>query len=190
MPWYSIIPLATEGAYGGTGTCAASGMISALSATGAATCISSTTQLTNLNLGRIATSGVGAYMQITGGNLTVSSTLPSSSVSFNFPISTTTAPYSYAAQYNETVKNIGWIDCTEAAANATDTISVGYATTSVKAVVGTIGAFILSNFTCGSVQDQTTTFTNSSIPIGSWIITEVSSTVGSPTNFLLDIYLH
>jgi hypothetical protein len=160
-------------------SCAAGTAFTGLSATGTPTCTSYAPSSTIY--------GAGTYLAVSGSNLTVSSTLASSSVSFNFQLSTTTVPYNSLAIYNTTQKQLAWADCTEATNNATTTVTVGYATSSAKAVAGTIGQNLITNFACGFTQNTTTTFTTSTLPAGSWIITNVSSTAGSPTNFLLDL---
>ena len=132
--------------------------------------------------------GAGYGLGVSGSNLAVSSTFASSSVSFNFYTPTTTAGYSFATVYTANQKNIVYADCGEQA-SATTTVELGYATTTAKAIAGTIGQIILNtaNFACGVSGVSTSTFTTSTLPAASWLIAVVSSTVGTPVHTTVDI---
>jgi len=129
---------------------------------------------------------MGAYLATSGSNLTVSSTLASSSVTFLFGNATTTAP---AFQDIETpnAKTITSIDCSEYAA-ATSTMELFYATSSANNTVAK-GNIILSSINCTNTPTSTTSFTTSSLPSGDWLFAIVSSTVGTPTLTTLDVIM-
>ena len=137
--------------------------------------------------GNVQATTIGSGLLLSGGTLSVSSTLASTSVTFGFSLSTTTAPYNFQAQYTNTGKILNWADCTQATNNATTTITIGYATSSAAAVAGNIGQTMISSLTCGFAQNSTTSFTTSTLPMNTWLITKVTATAGSPTNFIADI---
>ena len=145
--------------------------------------------LLGTDAGKNATSvAIGSYLGLSGGTLTVSSTLASSSLSFNFYTATTTTGYSFAVAYTANQHTIASVDCGESAA-ATTTIELGYATTSAKADTGAIGQIILNNanFVCGNAGASTSSFTTSTVPAGTWLIAVVSSTAGSPIHTTFNI---
>jgi hypothetical protein len=137
--------------------------------------------------GSVQATTIGSGLLLSGGTLSVSSTLASTSATFGFSLSTTTAPYNFQAQYTNTGKIFTWADCTQATNNATTTITIGYATSSAAAVAGNIGQTMISSLACGFAQNSTTSFTTSTLPINTWLITKVTATAGSPTNFIADI---
>jgi hypothetical protein len=128
--------------------------------------------------------GPGAYMGTSGSNLTVSSTLASSSVTILFGNATTTAPAFQDIETN-TAKTIAKVDCWEYSA-ATTTLELYYETSSATSSLAS-GSIILSSLACGSAGTSTTSFTTSSLPINSFLFAIVSSTAGTPTLTTLDI---
>jgi hypothetical protein len=104
-----------EGAYAGAAACANAGMVSTISAVGATTCISSSTQYTNLGLGTMSLQAVPAAGVVTSNGTTISSqtnTLPT--------VATTTkgvydsAPSStddIVIFYTETAFTLKQVDC-------------------------------------------------------------------------------
>lgn len=118
----------------------------------------------------------GPYLGVSGSDLTVSSTLASSSVSFDIYNATTTAPYNFSKVFTSNAKKITSVACSEYAA-ATTTIELFY-TTSVTATTGTT---VLSSITCGQAGASATSFTNATVPAGDYLMADVTATAGTPT---------
>lgn len=118
----------------------------------------------------------GPYLGVSGSDLTVSSTLASSSVSFDIYNATTTAPYNFSKVFTANAKKITSVACSEYAA-ATTTIELFY-TTSVTATTGTT---VLSSITCGQAGASATSFTNATVPAGDYLMADVTATAGTPT---------
>jgi hypothetical protein len=121
--------------------------------------------------------GAGAYLGTSGANLTVSSTLASSSVTFNIYNATTTAPYNLAKIYTSNQKLITYVSCFEYA-SATTTIELFYTTTISATAPGTV---VLSSIACGNAGISTTSFSTATIPAGDYLFADVTSTAGTPT---------
>lgn len=120
--------------------------------------------------------GAGAYLGLSGNNLTVSSTLASSTLNLNIYNATTTAPnYSQANwDFQRTFTSFG---CHDAVGTTTLLIynTTGATSTTKNADV------VAGAFPCGVNGNTTTTFTSSTLLANYSLIVQVTSTAGTPT---------
>ena len=131
----------------------------------------------------IPTGFAGPYMGFTGGAITASSTLASSTVSFIFDNASTTKPYSFQDILTNTAKTIAYVDCYEYAA-ATSTMELYYNTTNASTGIQQV---ILPSIACGLTGATSTSFTTTTLPINAYLFAIVSSTVGTPQQTTLNV---
>ncbi len=118
--------------------------------------------------------GAGAYLGTSGSNLTVSSTLASSTWNFVIDNATTTNNTTNIMEWTTPQSvNINSIACHDTVATTTIYFFIPTSDTAT-----TNSSTILSSFTCG-IGGQTTS-TNLTYPAGQAFIVEVTSTVGTP----------
>jgi hypothetical protein len=200
-------------AYAGASACSAGNAVTTISATGSTTCssfltaaITSVNGMTNANAAIVAGNGLGmatsssgsnstttlsikgpgAYLGLDGSSqLTVSSTLPSSTVMFPFYDATTTEPYRRMKIRIPFAATIASLYCDEYAA-ATSTMSL-YRVDSNGTT--TIAATVYEGLACGKAGTSTATFTSSTIPLGTFLMAVVSSTAGTPSLTTLNVEL-
>lgn len=126
----------------------------------------------------------GAYLGVSGSQLTVSSTLASSSATFNFYNATTTAPYNLASIYTATKKILTSVDCLDYVGTTTFEL---YYETSVATTSYQSGTVVLGSIACGTGGNTVTSFTTSTLPAGSYLFADVTSTIGTPTFTKVDV---
>ena len=203
----SALRLATasgaDSAYGGASACAASNFVTTISAAGATTCSSAITSLANVSSTNITVSGylqiaspnsikdangnsyststpaslAGKYLGVLGSQLTVSSTLASTTAAATNWDATTTAQYRYfllmAPNYPFTLSSFS---CENVFATTT------YEIIRTTDAVATSGVEIIPSITCSAgVANTTSTFANSTLTSGQFMVAAVTSTVGTPT---------
>jgi hypothetical protein len=133
----------------------------------------------------ISIKGPGSYLGLDGSSqLTASTTLASSSLTFTFFSATTTKPQSFLSVITNTQKTIQNIDCWEYD-TATTTIEVYYNTTLASSGIQQV---ILPALICGNAGVTTSTFTTSTLPANAYLFAIVSSTVGNPSSTYVDIF--
>lgn len=203
------------GSYGGASACSAGQAVTTISATGATTCaafLTSAPATTTFNgvqsatfnynvvasggaTTSVATSGgnttttitvdAGAYLGISANQLTVSSTLASSSVSFNFYTPTTTTGYNLSYIVSANQKKITYVDCADQ--TATSTVSLYYATSSANAAQNKPATTTLASLVCGAAGNSTTSFNQAILPAGDYLMANVTSTSGTPTHTTVNV---
>lgn len=109
----------------------------------------------------------------------------SSTLVVNIYDATSTAPYKFTAIPTEIVRNIRSIQCWDYAGTSTLNIyrAASYSTTTNQAQ-------IVTSTTCGVNGTATTSFGTSTLPAGTALIINVTSTAGTPTLTSVSIYMN
>jgi hypothetical protein len=132
-----------------------------------------------INGDKVSTSTVatlaGAFLDGTGSALTVSSTLASSSVSFNIYDATSTSPYQYSKWGANTSLTIKQVTCDEQATGATTTLSV-YLANTLATLASTTN--VMSGMNCG--VSGTTNGVSVAVTAGQFIVVKVTAIAGTP----------
>ena len=136
-------------------------------------------------LSTIAINGVATTFMRSDAAPALNTKFASSSITFNIFDATTTSPYRFAKWRTEIARTVTEISCTELAA-ATTTFEVFRA----GVLTGTANSStILASIACGISGTTSNTFTTSSLNAGDTLITNVTSTAGTPTWSVLNVYL-
>lgn len=124
----------------------------------------------------VTSTAVGSYLGLSGGILTVSSTVASSSITFNIYDATSTSPYRFSKWQTQTAMTVAKVSCDEQA-SATTTIEL-FKTSTIATT--TVGADVVASIACGKAGQTTTTFGTATLSAGDYLIANVSSTAGTP----------
>lgn len=132
----------------------------------------------------------GAYTALDGSNnLTVSSTIASSSLGGDFLPGTTTFPYNIElSPFLANAYKLFTFYCWDIGGGGTSTLSVYYATSTTATSTGTYN-IVATSTACGGTQVSTTTFATTTLPINSYLIVTVTSTAGTPADTHWDMQM-
>lgn len=127
----------------------------------------------------------GDYLTLSSNTINADPELASSTIAFNFYDATSTAPYKFQKVRLEYAATITSVYCDEYA-SATTTIQL-YRVTSNGSY--TNAQDYLSSIACGIAGNTTTSFSSSTIPAGTWLVANSTSTSGTPSLTTVNIHI-
>jgi hypothetical protein len=127
----------------------------------------------------------GDYLTLSTNTINADPELASSTIVFNFYDATSTAPYKFQKVRIEYPATISSVYCDEYA-SATTTIQL-YRVTSNGSY--TNAQDYLSSIACGIGGNTTTSFSSSTIPAGTWLVANSTSTAGTPSLTTVNIHI-